>query len=470
MDKDINNQFDRIPNDLVLRFRSGYGVNGGGNGSGLPGGFVQSWTDDVLGLTVTAPTSALQPRIYPNMFDSFPGIEFISQRLTYSGRIAQLQRQGAITIYMVSGGGTSATNGAATTSLFGPYPNTVSGGFGYQVKDNYPGNLVCLFANGAVANQLIINNQPENATTNCSCSIPNLGGQISVRAGVFNGSLVGNTGRALVFSNNKTKTETAAGTIPTKTIYPTSTDPVEFNIGAISNTGTYTATDGKIFEIRVYNSAHTTAQMAAVNDELMTYYGIKNRIRVICDGDSITAGTGSALGLGWPKQTELLVGKRYLVFNIGVSGQTVVQMEAKAANQIDTEFGAFPQGDVVIAFGGSNDMEVPGNQVAAYTAYKTYCTNRKAAGYKVIAVTVLPRTSPGNPANYEVDRQAFNLSIRTEPSPPWDVIADVGNDANMGQAGQQSGVNYSGDNLHPGNLGYVIISTYMRDALASLIW
>ena len=84
----------------------------------------------------------------------------------------------------------------------------------------------------------------------------------------------------------------------------------------------------------------------------------KNRIRVACVGDSITAGAGTTSGNSYPQQLGKMLGDKWEVRNFGVSGATLLN----AGDKPYQKTGPFKQAvdykaDVIIIMLGTNDTK-----------------------------------------------------------------------------------------------------------------
>lgn len=98
---------------------------------------------------------------------------------------------------------------------------------------------------------------------------------------------------------------------------------------------------------------------------------------------------------------------------------------------------------------------------------RTYCLARRAAGFKTVAVTMLPR-APGVFPDREVERQSFNTTVRAQWMTYADGLADIGGDATIGQPGQQTSSYYC-DQVHLVDKGYAIVAAYVQAALLPLL-
>lgn len=186
-----------------------------------------------------------------------------------------------------------------------------------------------------------------------------------------------------------------------------------------------------------------------------------------CDGDSLTSGFGVAAADAYPAQLQASLGATWAVRNMGVSGQSVVNMETDAATEIDVCYASDRSKNILVAWGGTNDMASFGSSAAqAYADFVTYCTNRRAAGWKVVAMTMIPREAD---ATLETKRLTFNTSIRNNWATFADALVDLGLDANIGLPGSQNNATYfQADTIHLKAAGMAIVSAAAATAVGSL--
>lgn len=182
---------------------------------------------------------------------------------------------------------------------------------------------------------------------------------------------------------------------------------------------------------------------------------------VVCDGDSITQG----ILPGWiyPDDLRTLIGDT--VINVGLSGKTIMNLLVEASAKVDSLF-VPNQKSVVVIFAGTNDLANIGQTVdQTYPRLVQYIRDRKTVGWKVIVVTMLPRT-PGIP---DSQRQEFNGRIYAEWPRYADQIADVAADPRIGCANcNHNTVYYSADTIHPNNVGEQIIAEDVAKAYYAL--
>lgn len=191
---------------------------------------------------------------------------------------------------------------------------------------------------------------------------------------------------------------------------------------------------------------------------------------IICDGDSLTGGqVGVTLGNTYPKQLNTLFAGTKFVANFGVQARTLTQLEASAALRVDANFNATKLNTLII-WGGVNDFgtELATTKETIYARYKTYCTSRKAAGWTVYALTLLPQSYAGYTGriDYETERQWFNNQVKTDLITIVDGIIDVAGDARIGDAGDENDTTYyHTDKIHLNNTGSGVIAELVHNAL-----
>lgn len=194
---------------------------------------------------------------------------------------------------------------------------------------------------------------------------------------------------------------------------------------------------------------------------------------MIFDGDSLTVGVGSDGTNTYPALSTSDL-PPYVAVNMGRSGSTLAQMNADAATRIDPLLVTTNERvAVVVAWGGSNDLQAGASAATIYARAKQYAQDRKAAGWKVVLLTI---TSRG--AGTDTVRLAANALLRADfPTATAyanvltgasyaDYLADVASDptiiANYGNA------TYFADGVHFTSAGYALIATYARQAISLL--
>lgn len=141
---------------------------------------------------------------------------------------------------------------------------------------------------------------------------------------------------------------------------------------------------------------------------------------ILCDGDSLTAGSGIAQTETYPYQLANTLGRdAYDLYNLGVGGQTIVDMLADLSNQITPHYGVW-NGHTVVIWGGTNDLASGATAAATYAVLESYVNTLLAVGFRVKVLTMIKRGTGGA---LETKRQDYNALINANTG--WSVI-DVG--------------------------------------------
>ncbi len=199
---------------------------------------------------------------------------------------------------------------------------------------------------------------------------------------------------------------------------------------------------------------------------------------IVCEGDSVTSGINTNT-VPWPTQLATDLGAGYTVTNVAASGDTLTGMTASGPTQVDTLVSAENLRNVVVIFGGTNDMflNADADDTAATTLARlaAYAAARQLVGWEVIVVTMLPRgladfttsTLPSVKATHFIARRlAFNASVVANFRTYANRLADVGSDPTMGVDGVEANATYyQADKTHPTNAGALILEAIIRAAV-----
>lgn len=185
---------------------------------------------------------------------------------------------------------------------------------------------------------------------------------------------------------------------------------------------------------------------------------------IVFDGNSMTDPVTSI----YPKNTVSLLGTQWATLNFGISGQTTAQMIADAVGQLDYCYETSYIKSVLVCWEGTNDLKLGANATTAYNNLVTYCQARQAAGYKVVILTILPRSDAGTPADFNTSRATVNTNIRNNFATFADVVADVAANTNIGEDGDSENATYYVDKVHMTAAGYNIVAGIVATAVNML--
>jgi lysophospholipase L1-like esterase len=180
---------------------------------------------------------------------------------------------------------------------------------------------------------------------------------------------------------------------------------------------------------------------------------------LVCDGDSITQQPG--VGSVNSYCTLLSIGYTYAnTINLGVSGYTL-QSELYAAQYVDTILNPWAGRNTVVVFLGTNDIGNSTDPTVLEGYLAAYCQARKKAGWQVVVVTLLNRSSDAN-------RLIFNSLVRAHWRTYADALADAGSNALLGCTGCSANTTYFQDGTHPTQAGQNILGTIVSAAINSI--
>jgi len=190
--------------------------------------------------------------------------------------------------------------------------------------------------------------------------------------------------------------------------------------------------------------------------------------QIVCDGNSLTAGNGaSSSDYNYPNQLNRFLtalGAGILLHNVAVSGQTTPQMLSDVGTQVDPLFDPKFDRNVVVAWEGTNHLWVGATGQEAYQALVEYCAGRKAAGFRVLVLTVLPRADATTA--FEDGRIFVNANLRMNWRNYADGIVDVAADPRFLDIANET--YYSKDRQHLNDNGYRVIAQLVGAAILRL--
>jgi lysophospholipase L1-like esterase len=193
--------------------------------------------------------------------------------------------------------------------------------------------------------------------------------------------------------------------------------------------------------------------------------------RIICDGNSITAGILG--GLTYP---QVLASRTPFnavgnINNFGVSGQTTLQMSADAVAQIDSLLPVIKRQGVLISWEVTNSLYFGRTVNQAYNDFLSYCQARKAAGWVVVAVSALPRNQMKQDGSsisvYNQDLDAVNALMAAN----WSTFADSYLDVRTAIpqfASNPVSTSYMPDGIHLNEAGHILFVDALVPVLLSI--
>jgi lysophospholipase L1-like esterase len=201
--------------------------------------------------------------------------------------------------------------------------------------------------------------------------------------------------------------------------------------------------------------------------------------QVVCHGDSLTwganasSGIGSATGPIYPGVLAEKLGPAWRVTNLGTGGWTISMMTNEASQKVDPLFNPSLKQNVLIIFGGTNDLG--GWHQTADTTYQrlvAYCNARKAAHpWKILVITPPMAAYPKvYPDDFDQKMVQYDDLIRKNWRTFADGIIDVQADPRFGVPGAEHNPVYfsAKDFTHLTDTGYKIVGTDAYKAVKKL--
>lgn len=191
---------------------------------------------------------------------------------------------------------------------------------------------------------------------------------------------------------------------------------------------------------------------------------------VACQGDSLTEGFGlsNPLTQSYPAQL-LAVNFMRRVENLGVPGSVVSQMIDWGPVDVDDRWLSQFSKHIVVIWAGTNDLYggADGNTVA--TTLLQASQDRRTAGALAIVMSSLPRTSAGQSAGFETQRQVMRTNLTANWAASADAYVDIGGDPTIGiQGSQNNPVYYQSDLTHGTAALYAIVVHYIVAAIQTI--
>jgi lysophospholipase L1-like esterase len=189
---------------------------------------------------------------------------------------------------------------------------------------------------------------------------------------------------------------------------------------------------------------------------------------IVCDGNSLTAGTGSTGGNTYPAQLAALLGAGYATpVNKGVSGKFIGQLNTdkdRTWGEIDALWDTNSSQNIIIYLEGINDVNNGASGENSYQRHKDYGLRRKYKGWQVIVCTCPPATSATGVK--ETARDNLNTLLRNNWADFADALVDLDLDPAFDDPTDLT--YYDADGIHLNNTGYGVVAALVQDAIASL--
>lgn len=192
---------------------------------------------------------------------------------------------------------------------------------------------------------------------------------------------------------------------------------------------------------------------------------------IVCVGDSLTDGqNASDQTHNYPNVcVAALPGglANYGLLNLGFRGRAAFELDT---TYFDLEIAPmsisrYPRNIAAVWLGTNDIKNFAQDENATYASIRSIWAKLRAKGFKIVAVTCLPR----NDAAFDVTRLAYNVLIKSDSS-LYDAVADVAADPNIGDLADTSNVTYyEVAGTHLTNAGYAIVAGIVGTAITGLL-
>jgi lysophospholipase L1-like esterase len=189
---------------------------------------------------------------------------------------------------------------------------------------------------------------------------------------------------------------------------------------------------------------------------------------IVFDGDSLTA--GSEATDPYPSQIMRTFASGTSWYNLGIGGLRIKDILDMAPTRVDRRFNPRLGRNVVVVWAGTNDLALWNHMASAvYKRLRQYCEERRAQGFTVLVLTMLPRNDKVCLSGFEERRQSVNRKLRESWTGFADGLVDVAADPLIGTPGCESDLRYwVKGGVHLTNKGLGLVATHVRDALLQL--
>lgn len=189
---------------------------------------------------------------------------------------------------------------------------------------------------------------------------------------------------------------------------------------------------------------------------------------VVWDGGSIVAGHRADPGYDFPTETLSLVPRVCQSYVSYTGGAKVADMLAEAPSEVDAHFRLGADLNLCVVQAGGGDFRAGASAADVYGALKTYCTERRAEGFRVVVLTVLPASDP---VTFEATRLAYDALLRTSWGKFADGLVDVAADGRIGGTGDNLDRQfYQSDAVHLTNAGNAVMASVAAPVLNAQPW
>jgi lysophospholipase L1-like esterase len=188
---------------------------------------------------------------------------------------------------------------------------------------------------------------------------------------------------------------------------------------------------------------------------------------LVWEGGSIINGGSATDRQELTRQTRALLDHTCRSYKSTSGNRVVADMIAQAPERVDVRYDPSADANVCVVMAGGGDLAGGADPQAALDGLRTYCAARRAAGFQVVALTLLPRSTP---EGFNQARATYNAMLREQWPAFADGLADVNADPRIGADGANLDPVYFLDQVHPTSAGYGLMAAAVAPVLEGLVW
>lgn len=223
---------------------------------------------------------------------------------------------------------------------------------------------------------------------------------------------------------------------------------------------------GDVVGLFVFTSALSAGNVATLKTYCQNRWNLPTiTYNVVFEGDSLTSGVSTTLSnrvLSW----QAGLPRDYRTHCVARAGETLSNMVSDFSTQVhpcfDSSLGS--RKNVLVVWGGTNDIS-GSSGATVYASYASYCRTARANGWRVVAVTMLPRNTGGN----ETNRTDFNTLLRAGWSGFADALADVDACSAINTVALTAGRYYESDRIHLSEEGNRLVGPIFQRAIIAAV-
>lgn len=181
---------------------------------------------------------------------------------------------------------------------------------------------------------------------------------------------------------------------------------------------------------------------------------------IVFDGDSLTS-----VGV-YPSRVLSLLPDGWVMSNMAQAGWTALAT-LSTIHAVDALYDQ-TRTNYYVLLTGTNTLAREEERAGLYQTIKEICQGRTARGFRVLVVTVPPRSDAGLLSSFETDRASVNaLLLATAVDEGW-AVAVVNEDANIGEFEASDNTLYYADHIHCTQAGSWVRGNGVFNALAGV--